>query len=47
MSLSVRLASGLIIFRRHLEQVEYLLLESTYNKSHWTPPKGLNTTVKN
>jgi hypothetical protein len=41
MSVKIRLAAGLIIFRRHLEQVEYLLLESTYDASHWTPPKGL------
>ena len=34
-------ASGLIIFRRILNNpVEYLLLQTSYGSHHWTPPKG-------
>lgn len=35
-------AAGLIIFRRKCftEPSEYLLLQTSYGKHHWTPPKG-------
>jgi len=33
-------AAGFIIFRRKSERVEYLLLQASYGKHHWTPPKG-------
>lgn len=35
-------AAGLIIFRRKsfTEPLEYLLLQTSYGKHHWTPPKG-------
>ena len=35
-------AAGLIIFRRKCftERSEYLLLQTSYGKHHWTPPKG-------
>ena len=35
-------AAGLIIFRRkHFKgPFEYLLLQTSYGKHHWTPPKG-------
>ena len=34
-------ASGLIIFRRILNNpAEYLLLQTSYGSHHWTPPKG-------
>ncbi len=32
-------AAGFIIFRRQ-PQVEYLLMQTSYGKHHWTPPKG-------
>ena len=37
-----RRAAGLIIFRRKCfnEPIEYLLLQTSYGKHHWTPPKG-------
>ncbi|XP_071488701.1 bis(5'-nucleosyl)-tetraphosphatase [asymmetrical]-like [Diadema antillarum] len=33
-------AAGLIIFRRVRRDVEYLLLQTSYGRHHWTPPKG-------
>ena len=37
-------AAGLIIYRRRQTQpqpqVEYLLLQASYGKRHWSPPKG-------
>ena len=33
-------AAGFIIFRRLQEQVQYLLLQTSYGIHHWTPPKG-------
>lgn len=33
------IAAGFIIFRR-LQQIEYLLLQTSYGIHHWTPPKG-------
>lgn len=35
-------AAGLIVFRRKEIQgpVEYLLLQTSYGRHHWTPPKG-------
>ncbi|KAK5648504.1 hypothetical protein RI129_003396 [Pyrocoelia pectoralis] len=33
-------AAGLVIFRRHLNIIEYLLLQTSYGIHHWTPPKG-------
>ncbi|XP_029193212.1 bis(5'-nucleosyl)-tetraphosphatase [asymmetrical]-like [Acropora muricata] len=35
-------AAGLIIFRRKsfTGPLEYLLLQTSYGKHHWTPPKG-------
>ena len=35
-------AAGLIIFRREsfTKPSEYLLLQTSYGKHHWTPPKG-------
>ena len=32
-------AAGLIIFRR-MPQIQYLLMQTSYGKNHWTPPKG-------
>jgi len=39
--MSKRIAAGFIIFRR-LERnpIEYLLLQTSYGRHHWTPPKG-------
>lgn len=33
-------ASGFVIFRMVCNQIEYLLLQTSYGKHHWTPPKG-------
>ena len=35
-------AAGLIVFRRAKSQgsLEYLLLQTSYGRHHWTPPKG-------
>lgn len=32
-------AAGFIIFRR-MPEVQYLLMQTSYGKNHWTPPKG-------
>lgn len=40
-------ACGLIVFRvlancvPALDNIEYLLLQTSYGKHHWTPPKGV------
>lgn len=33
-------ASGFVIFRIVCNQIEYLLLQTSYGNHHWTPPKG-------
>ncbi|KAE9417519.1 hypothetical protein Angca_006693, partial [Angiostrongylus cantonensis] len=33
-------AAGLVVFRRVLDRVEFLLLQASYPPFHWTPPKG-------
>ncbi|XP_069678359.1 bis(5'-nucleosyl)-tetraphosphatase [asymmetrical] [Periplaneta americana] len=33
-------AAGFVVFRWVCNQVEYLLLQTSYGKNHWTPPKG-------
>ncbi|XP_005094757.1 bis(5'-nucleosyl)-tetraphosphatase [asymmetrical] [Aplysia californica] len=33
-------AAGFLIFRRLQNQVQYLLLQTSYGGHHWTPPKG-------
>ncbi|RNA34382.1 bis(5 -nucleosyl)-tetraphosphatase [asymmetrical] [Brachionus plicatilis] len=38
--MSNRLASGIILFRKVLGSIEYLLLQTSYGINHWTPPKG-------
>jgi bis(5'-nucleosidyl)-tetraphosphatase len=35
-----KLAAGLIIFRKLANQIEYLLLQTSYGEHHFTPPKG-------
>ncbi|XP_030832796.1 bis(5'-nucleosyl)-tetraphosphatase [asymmetrical] [Strongylocentrotus purpuratus] len=40
MSSEMLRAGGLIIFRRLQIGIEYLLLQTSYGKHHWTPPKG-------
>ncbi|XP_001607019.1 bis(5'-nucleosyl)-tetraphosphatase [asymmetrical] [Nasonia vitripennis] len=35
-----RRACGFVIFRRLRGNVEYLLMQTSYGKHHWTPPKG-------
>merc|ERR1712243_410538 len=40
MSSSEVRAAGLIIFRRIQQQIEYLLMQTSYGEHHWTPPKG-------
>ncbi|RVE42261.1 hypothetical protein evm_013091 [Chilo suppressalis] len=36
---SVR-AAGLVIFRNIDQTVQFLLMQTSYGKHHWTPPKG-------
>lgn len=33
-------AVGFIIFRKISGSVQYLLLQTSYGRNHWTPPKG-------
>uniref|UniRef100_A0A914CG92 Bis(5'-nucleosyl)-tetraphosphatase [asymmetrical] n=1 Tax=Acrobeloides nanus TaxID=290746 RepID=A0A914CG92_9BILA len=33
-------AAGLLVYRKHNDQIEYLLLQASYEPFHWTPPKG-------
>lgn len=33
-------AAGLLIYRKIAGQIEYLLLQASYEPYHWTPPKG-------
>ena len=33
-------AAGFILFRRPNNVIEYLLMQTSYGKHHWTPPKG-------
>lgn len=33
-------AAGFVIFRRHSNNIQYLLLQTSYGEQHWTPPKG-------
>lgn len=35
-----RVAAGFIIFRQVQSKIEYLLLQTSYGRHHWTPPKG-------
>lgn len=37
-------AAGLVIYRRISQNIEYLLLQTSYGEYHWTPPKGNNFT---
>ena len=32
-------AAGLVVFRR-VPEIQYLLMQHSYGKKHWTPPKG-------
>ena len=34
-------AAGFIIFRRKTSDIEFLLLQASNGKNHWTPPKGI------
>ena len=38
---TVKRAAGLIIFRRITNEIEFLLLQTSYGEHHWTPPKGI------
>lgn len=33
-------AAGLIVFRVASQEIEYLLMQTSYGHHHWTPPKG-------
>jgi len=35
-------AAGFVIYRRIASQVQYLLMQASYQPFHWTPPKGLH-----
>ncbi|CAB3369655.1 Hypothetical predicted protein [Cloeon dipterum] len=34
-------AAGFVIFRRLSNQIQYLLMQASYEPFHWTPPKGI------
>jgi hypothetical protein len=34
-------AAGFVIFRRLANQIQYLLMQASYEPFHWTPPKGM------
>ncbi|XP_050524975.1 bis(5'-nucleosyl)-tetraphosphatase [asymmetrical] [Daktulosphaira vitifoliae] len=40
MSKSLRKAGGLVIYRKVFNEIQYLLLQASYENHHWTPPKG-------
>lgn len=40
-------AAGLIVFRIVSNQIEYLLMQTSYGEHHWTPPKGTCTKNNN
>uniref|UniRef100_A0A7R9ECF5 Bis(5'-nucleosyl)-tetraphosphatase [asymmetrical] n=1 Tax=Timema monikensis TaxID=170555 RepID=A0A7R9ECF5_9NEOP len=33
-------AAGIVVFRRVCNELQYLLLQTSYGIHHWTPPKG-------
>lgn len=37
----MKIAAGFVIFRRVANDIEYLLLQTSYGQHHWTPPKGI------
>lgn len=38
--MSATRAAGLVIFRNMNQVVQFLMLQTSYGKHHWTPPKG-------
>lgn len=38
--MSPKVAAGFVVFRAISNQIEYLLLQTSYGIHHWTPPKG-------
>lgn len=36
-----KVAAGMLVYR-WLEEFQYLILQTSYGRHHWTPPKGLN-----
>ena len=37
-------SSGFMLYRKNdSDEIEYLIMQSTKNKSNWTPPKGTLT----
>ncbi|CAG9762630.1 unnamed protein product [Ceutorhynchus assimilis] len=38
--MSPKVAAGFVIFRYVSNNIEYLLLQTSYGIHHWTPPKG-------
>lgn len=38
--MTVKLAAGLVVYRRVKDTIEYLLLQTSYGENHWSPPKG-------
>lgn len=39
--MTVKLAAGLVVYRRVKGTIEYLLLQTSYGENHWSPPKGI------
>lgn len=38
--MSGKVAAGFVIFRLLSNNIQYLLLQTSYGEHHWTPPKG-------
>ncbi|WAR00337.1 AP4A-like protein [Mya arenaria] len=38
-------SAGLIVFRRVVDSVEYLVLKHSNTEGHWSPPKDFHNTV--
>ena len=43
--MSVVRAAGLLIYRLFNNEIQYLMLRTSYGEHHWTPPKGKDSCV--
>ncbi|XP_017781126.1 PREDICTED: bis(5'-nucleosyl)-tetraphosphatase [asymmetrical] [Nicrophorus vespilloides] len=35
-----KVAAGFVVFRRISNEIQYLMMQTSYGQHHWTPPKG-------
>ncbi|KAL5005353.1 hypothetical protein ScPMuIL_018809 [Solemya velum] len=40
MAQNILVAAGFLVYRRLQNEIQYLLLQTSYGEHHWTPPKG-------